>query len=162
MSVPTDVLSYSYPMTRHRREGRKELETDPRFPSGRWVGFWLQRPLGRQHMSLEMIFEQGHVTGAGVDCIGDFVLAGSYHLGDGRVSILKHYVRAHTVEYDGKNEDDGRWIWGLWTIRNFDRGGFHLWPDGAQDPTKRHLRRQEPKPGRVRRRGVELEPVRAT
>lgn len=106
-------------------------------------------------MSLELRFAKGRVSGTGVDCIGDFGLAGSYNLADGRVSILKHYAGAHNVEYDGRNENDGQWIWGLWTIRNFDRGGFHLWPAGESDPTKRSLKREEPEPGRR----LKLEPV---
>jgi len=35
-----------------RRPDKPQPETDPRFPSGPWVGFWIQRGFGKQRMSL--------------------------------------------------------------------------------------------------------------
>ena len=31
------------------------IETDPRFPSGPWVGFWMQQGFGKQKMSLQSV-----------------------------------------------------------------------------------------------------------
>ena len=38
--------------------------------------------------------------------------------------------------YDGANEGEPLWFWGLWTISG-DKGGFHLWPEGEPDPTQK-------------------------
>jgi hypothetical protein len=123
------------------RQRPREVETDPRFPSGEWTGFWLQRAYaGRQWMRLFLTFKEGFITGAGSDRIGDFDMRGTYDLVTGACSIAKTYHGAHAVEYEGRNEGDGLWIWGLWTIRPFDRGGFHLWPAGEDDPTQRRLK----------------------
>jgi hypothetical protein len=134
-----------------------EVETDPRFPSGKWIGFWVQRViLGRQYMNLQLMFAANRVSGEGSDRVGDFLINGEYDLRDGRCVMHKRYVEAHDVLYEGKNEDDGLWLWGLWSIRSFDRGGFHLWPAGENDPTGRTLSAELQQP-RERRR-VKLAP----
>ncbi|MFT3787455.1 MAG: hypothetical protein QM770_15020 [Tepidisphaeraceae bacterium] len=116
-------------------------ETDPRFPTGKWTGFWLQKGMpGRQVMALDIRFVNGRVKGTGHDLIGDFDFSGSYDLTDGSVLVVKQYLGAHKVTYEGRNEGDGQWIWGLWTIGSRDRGGFHLWPASEDDPTQRSLR----------------------
>jgi hypothetical protein len=102
-------------------------ETDPRFPSGPWTGFWVQGRLGKQRMSLSLSFTEGRVTGIGRDIIGRFDFAGTYDLSSGRVQMLKQDEGAHRVMYDGGKRADGLWLWGLWTIRSH-RGGFHVWP----------------------------------
>ena len=119
-------------------------ETDERFPSGPWVGFWLQRPLaGRQWMrEVYLRFADGKVSGFGSDWVGEFSFRGTYDLKTGRVALRKDYVGSHTVRYDGQNENDGQWLWGIWTLRDVlgsDRGGFHLWPKGVNDPTQPKL-----------------------
>ena len=125
----------------------EKAETDPRFPTGRWTGFWLQRAYaGRQWMSLYLAFFQGIVRGGGSDRIGDFDLTGSYDLATGNCTVLKAYHGAHGVSYAGRNEGDGQWIWGVWTIRAFDRGGFHIWPEGEDDPTGRRLKAEKEQP----------------
>jgi len=113
-------------------------ETDPRFPSGPWTGFFLQ-PLipGRHLMDLRMNFSQGQITGEGRDWVGPFVIRGSYDLADGRCRWHKRYVGKHDVYYQGFNE--GKGIWGVWEIPTTWRGGFHIWPEGMADPTDRHL-----------------------
>lgn len=126
-----------------RREGRPpppNTESDPRFPSGRWMGFWLQAAFrGRQYMNpLHITFVEGRIAGHGTDCVGDFILAGTYDLKTGRCTFTKTYLGEHAVKYDGCNQNDGMWIWGTWEIRSLDRGGFHLWPWGEHDPTQRH------------------------
>lgn len=131
-----------------RQQPAGHEETDERFPSGPWKGFWLQRGLaGRQWMAgLHLRFAEGRVEGEGTDCVGDFVFSGSYDLRTGRVTMLKQYVGAHAVEYDGRNDNDGLWLWGLWRIRGFDSGGFHMWPAGVEDPTQRRLEAEEELP----------------
>jgi hypothetical protein len=124
-----------------------EVETDPRFPSGRWTGFWLQRHfLGRQWMSLNLMFCDGIVRGEGTDRVGDFTMAGTYDLKTGGCRLVKAYVGAHSLDYQGRNEGDGQWIWGVWQMRMFDRGGFHLWPAGEDDPTGKTLKEEKELP----------------
>jgi len=52
----------------------------------------------------------------------------------------------------GANYGDGIWLWRVWNIRTV-RGGFHLWPEGEDDPTQRQLRAEEEllKPRRLKR-----------
>ena len=134
------------------------VETDPRFPSGEWVGFWLQRAYaGRQWMRLILTFKDGVISGGGSDRVGDFDMRGTYDLKSGACSIVKSYVGAHNLIYDGRNEGDGMWIWGLWHIPGDDRGGFHLWPAGEDDPTGRRLK--EEKDIELERPRVRLVPV---
>jgi len=121
------------------------VETDQRFPSGPWVGFWIQRGMGRQKMSLSLTFIDGRVSGSGADCIGRFDFNGTYELATGRVRMIKRYEEAHTVEYDGANQGDGMWLWGVWAV-GWDRGGFHLWPEGEDDPTQQRLHRSKESP----------------
>jgi hypothetical protein len=123
-------------------------ESDDRFPSGPWVGFWIQKPvLGRQWMqNLWLRFVDGKVTGGGSDCIGAFVFDGHYDLKTGNCDLVKTYLGAHKVLYQGRNENDGLWLWGTWNIRHNDRGGFHLWPKGELDPTQRRLKQSKPIP----------------
>lgn len=116
-------------------------ETDPRFPSGGWTGFWLQRHYtGRQYMRLHLAFAGGRLAGAGSDVIGDFAIAGTYDLKTGGCKFIKSYTGQHSVEYEGCNQNDGMWVWGLWRIRTLDSGGFHIWPVGEEDPTTKRLR----------------------
>lgn len=121
-----------------------DLETDPRFPSGPWVGFFLQRQIPGKHlMELRLTFRQGTMTGSGRDWVGEFLIRGRYDLADGRCHWNKRYVGRHDVFYQGYNE--GRGIWGQWEIsadQNDGRrlhGGFHIWPEGMDDPTNQHL-----------------------
>jgi hypothetical protein len=127
-------------------DGAILLETDPRFPSGPWVGFWIQQGLGRKWMRLRLKFLDGRVTGDGHDCIGRFLFHGSYDLSTGAVELVKTYLGQHEVEYAGRNEDDGLWLWGVWQVKTFDRGGFHIWPEWENDPTQRRLGAEEDLP----------------
>jgi hypothetical protein len=141
-----------------RPQSNIEVETDPRFPSGKWIGFWVQRIiLGRQYMSLQLTFAKNQVSGEGSDRVGDFIISGEYDLRDGRCVMHKRYIDAHDVLYEGRNEDDGMWLWGLWTIRSLDRGGFHLWPEGENDPTGRDLKAEKELPRELPR--VRLAPA---
>ena len=51
-----------------KKQEQTDLETDPRFPSGPWTGFFLQ-PLvpGRHLMELRLTFRRGEVKGEGRD-----------------------------------------------------------------------------------------------
>jgi hypothetical protein len=120
---------------RQKSEKKPPIEADPRFPSGEWKGFWLQRGFpGRQWMALSLEFRAGNVTGEGRDLVGDFLLNGTYALDTGKCSLIKTYVGRYSVVYDGANENDGKWIWGVWKLP-LDTGGFHIWPKGEADPT---------------------------
>jgi hypothetical protein len=121
-----------------------ELETDPRFPSGPWVGFFLQKlpPLGRQMMEMRLTFRGGQLSAEGRDLLGKFVFTGRYSVADGRCHWTKRYLGKHDVFYKGFNE--GKGIWGTWEIPAGDRspllhGGFHIWPEGMADPTNETL-----------------------
>jgi hypothetical protein len=119
------------------------VETDPRFPSGPWTGFFLQRALpGRHKMELRLTFHDGVMEGEGRDWVGSFLIRGRYSIADGRCHWTKRYLGKHDVFYKGFNE--GKGIWGTWeippvTIPGFQNGGFHIWPEGQPDPTGSHL-----------------------
>lgn len=103
-------------------------ETDGRFPSGPWRGFFLQshiRP-GRYEMDLHLTFSGGKIGGEGRDFVGPFRIRGSYDLETGICTWHKSYDGAHGVSYRGFNE--GKGIWGTWEIPPGYRGGFQIWP----------------------------------
>ena len=120
-----------------------DLESDPRFPSGPWTGFFLQYWLpGRHKMDLKLTWSNGTITGRGSDRVGPFTIDGTYDPATGQCEWTKQYVGKHAVAYRGVN--DGHGIWGVWEIRQLrglyvDRGGFHIWPRSKGDPTQRHL-----------------------
>src|SRR5436190_4635431 len=106
-----------------------DLETDPRFPSGPWTGFFLQPLLpGRHLMDLRLTFRHGSMTGDGRDWVGRFTLKGRYSLDDGKCYWTKRYLGKHDVFYRGYNE--GKGIWGTWelppesAVLVHPRGGF--------------------------------------
>ena len=120
------------------------LESDPRFPSGPWVGFFVQKhpPKGRHPMELGLTFRAGVLQGEGRDWVGPFLVTGRYDLADGRCHWTKRYLGRHDVFYNGFNE--GKGIWGVWEIPGHGfgldlRGGFHIWPEGMSDPSEPHL-----------------------
>ena len=117
-----------------------EPETDPRFPSGRWVGFFIQKymPPGKHPTELFLTFAGGVLNGEGRDWVGQYTVHGRYDLADGRCRWVKQYVGKHDVHYDGYNEGQG--IWGSWRIPgSAAHGGFHIWPDNMPDPTTLRL-----------------------
>jgi hypothetical protein len=131
-----------------------DLETDPRFPSGPWTGFFLQPVLpGRHQMELRLTFQHGQLTGDGRDWVGPFILRGRYDVADGRCYWTKRYLGRHDVFYTGFNE--GKGIWGVWEIPPGPtepsgwRGGFHIWPEGMPDPTEPHLTEEADLPAEV-------------
>jgi hypothetical protein len=93
-------------------------------------------------MELRLTFQKGEITGEGRDWVGDFIVRGRYELSDGRCHFTKRYLGKHDVFYQGFNE--GKGIWGTWEIpathgQMFQKGGFHIWPEGMADPTGAHL-----------------------
>jgi hypothetical protein len=131
-----------------------DLETDPRFPSGPWVGFFLDaRVKGKHQMELRLTFKSGSITGEGRDWVGQFILRGRYAVGDGTCYWTKRYVGRHDVFYKGFNE--GKGIWGTWELDPavsagmLIRGGFHIWPEGMGDPTQPHLEEEADLPLQV-------------
>jgi hypothetical protein len=133
------------------------VETDSRFPSGPWQGFFLMAHLpGRHRMELHLSFQQGVMTGEGRDMIGSFLIRGKYNLDDGKCSWSKRYIGKHDVAYQGYNE--GKGIWGLWEIPPTWRGGFHIWPTAMGDPTSPKLAEAIDEPAQFQSE-LDLEPV---
>jgi hypothetical protein len=116
-------------------------ETDPRFPSGKWVGFFVDRRLpGRHQMEITLTFAEGRLNGNGRDRVGSFDFIGAYDTSTGKCEWVKQYVKAHAIIYRGFNE--GKGIWGTWELRDpggVYTGGFHIWPEGMSDPTQPRL-----------------------
>ena len=116
-------------------------ETDSRFPSGKWVGFFLDKRLpGRHQMEVLLAFAGGRMSGDGRDRVGKFTFEGSYDVADGKCRWVKRYVGKHAVRYSGFNE--GKGIWGTWEMRWESlvfSGGFHIWPEGMADPSQPRL-----------------------
>ncbi len=113
-------------------------ETDSRFPSGNWVGFFIDKRIpGKHWMELRLTFMQGQMTGEGRDWVGNFTINGIYEVSDGSCQFIKQYLGKHAVSYRGYNE--GRGIWGSWKVTFAGvtcTGGFHIWPEGMPDPTQ--------------------------
>ena len=108
-------------------------EADPRFPSGKWTGFYKYHGLNDKHpMELLLSFGGGTMAGEGRDPVGEFTVKGRYHTDDGACNFTKQYLRRHAVDYAGFNE--GKGIWGTWAIGP-SKGGFHIWPEAMGDPS---------------------------
>ena len=119
-------------------EQAPHFETDPRFPSGPWTGFFLQKEIpGKHTMEMRLTFHNGELTGEGRDRVGPFLFKGRYNLADGKCYWTKKYLGKHDVFYQGYNE--GKGIWGVWEVGTLMRGGFHIWPEAMGDPTDLHL-----------------------
>ena len=113
-------------------------ESDSRFPSGPWTGFFLQPTVpGRTWMELHLRFANLLIQGEGRDKVGRFAIDGRYDLGSGRCHWIKTYLGKHKLSYQGFNESKG--IWGVWEYHPTWKGGFHIWPVGMADPTQQRL-----------------------
>jgi hypothetical protein len=125
---------------------KSPIETDPRFPSGPWTGFFLQREMpGRHMMEVGLTFRNGTIRGEGRDWVGQFSIRGRYDLADGKCYWTKRYLGRHDVFYQGYNE--GKGIWGTWEFSEpqhliAPRGGFHIWPEGMGNPNDSHLKEE--------------------
>ena len=70
-----------------------ELEQDDRFPSGKWVGFFLQPMIpGRHEMELILTFSKGTLDGEGRDKIGRFLIKGRYQVEDTQLFFKLYYA----------------------------------------------------------------------
>ncbi|WP_435019473.1 hypothetical protein TA3x_001314 [Tundrisphaera sp. TA3] len=118
----------------HLETREPAVETDDRFPTGAWTGFFLQpsRP-GRHWMELDLTFREGRIEGEGRDSVGAFRVTGRYAVEDGVCRWTKTYIGEHSLSYLGYNE--GKGIWGNWEMTAAWRGGFHVWPVAMGDPT---------------------------
>lgn len=131
------------------------IETDERFPSGPWTGFFLQPNFpGRHRTELSLTFRDGKISGDGRDLFGPFRITGRYSVTDGVCRWTKAYIGQHSLTYQGYNE--GKGIWGNWSMTTAWRGGFHVWPVAMGDPTRprRSESIDEPAGG-----GITFEPV---
>jgi hypothetical protein len=114
------------------------FESDARFPSGPWTGFFIQPHMpGKHWMELKLTFRDGIMEGEGRDRVGPFLIKGRYQVEDGKCFWNKTYVKRHSLMYQGYNE--GKGIWGTWEENARNKGGFHIWPEGMADPTQIHL-----------------------
>jgi hypothetical protein len=123
------------------------LETDDRFPSGTWVGYYIQWG-NRGEQEQLLTFRDGVISGAGSDPAGDFGIRGTYDLDSGRVTLVKRYA-TYRVDYEGAALRGGPpGIRGGWTIRSelgfFDHGIFHIWPKGEGANASEHLEAEVP------------------
>lgn len=121
------------------------IETDPRFPSGPWVGYYTQAGAARSRGSMDMLltFRAGQLTGCGRDPVGNFIFRGRYDLLEGGCRWVKSYLGKHDVHYEGRSQ--GKGIVGRWTIESLYgscAGGFAIWPEGEEDPTLQRLAEQ--------------------
>ena len=112
---------------------KSDLETDNRFPSGRWKGYFLQphANAGRCWMQLYIEFFDGRLHGQGSDIVGAFVIKGEYALDTGGVRFQKHYPQ-YFVYYDGKHS--GKAIAGIWHLPD-GQDRFVIWHESVDDPT---------------------------
>jgi hypothetical protein len=115
--------------------------SDDLFPSGPWKGFYNYNPGDRHPMALLLTFAGGQISGTGDDDVGAFLVRGCYETASGECHWTKSYIGRHDVFYRGFRE--GKGIWGTWEIGNSLRGGFHIWPLGA-DAAEEAITEQEP------------------
>jgi hypothetical protein len=110
-------------------------ETDDRFPTGEWTGFYMQ-PDSRQRYKMDLFLEflDGKISGKGDDPVGEFTISGTYDATTGECSWTKQYVGQHGVEYAGEARQRG--IVGQWRVPElpeFWSGPFFVWPRALGD-----------------------------
>jgi hypothetical protein len=131
-------------MKRVERSADAPVESDSRFPSGDWRGFYIQRGI-KQRMELSLTFRDGRIVGCGIDPVGKFLIRGGYKIINGRAYLLKFYISKHRVNYMGWAEAVDGGIWGTWTIGQVeDRGGWHIWPHCSYETRSQYAQEQQP------------------
>lgn len=103
-----------------------QRESDPRFPSGIWRGYYTQPNTGsEQHLTeAHLHFFSGQIEGWGEDKVGSFNLEGGYRLTDGSCFWTKHYHGRHSLAYRG--EASGGALSGIWEASTRWWGQFQL------------------------------------
>lgn len=102
------------------------METDSRFPTGPWHGFYLEDHQPRRGwMHLYLSFENGTIKGEGTDYVGPWHAVGNYDQHTGVCQWAKQYLGKHKVQYQGIASKNG--IQGQWKI-SFFSSEFHIWP----------------------------------
>ena len=68
----------------------EQHETDDRFPTGEWMGCYLQPDSRRRHgMDLFLQFSGERISGGGADSVGEFTIRGAYDTKTGKCSWSK-------------------------------------------------------------------------
>lgn len=114
-------------------------ELDDRFPTGEWVGFFIQPGSPRRYgMELFLEFADGNVAGGGKDLIAEFAITGDYEIDTGSCSWKKQYLGMHRVIYTGQASSGG--IIGSWVIPDNPpswTGPYFVWPRAMGDLSAR-------------------------
>lgn len=120
------------------QDSQKTPTTDGRLPNGEWTGFYLENHRKeRSWMHLYLEFAEAQLRGEGTDYVGPWRIEGTYDLEQSLCRWTKTYFGKHAVQYHGKLTESG--IEGIWSIRNWNRGPFHIWPQSRSDLTKLFL-----------------------
>ena len=113
----------------------EQPELDDRFPTGEWIGFYVQPDSRQRHsMGLFLRFAQERTSGTGNDPVGEFTISGTYDTTTGECSWTKQYIGQHSVEYTGRAREHG--IIGQWWIPGQPAiwsGPFFIWPRALGD-----------------------------
>ncbi|MFO0811175.1 MAG: hypothetical protein U0746_21305 [Gemmataceae bacterium] len=96
------------------------------------MAWWEQAIYGRQPMNeFCSRFDDGDVSGGGVDVVGRFTVRGDYD-DRGTIRLIKQYVGKHVVCYEGRQDGEGT-IVGQWSIPPLWSGPFALRPVVSPD-----------------------------
>ncbi|MFL5341080.1 MAG: hypothetical protein ACJ8F7_13115 [Gemmataceae bacterium] len=120
-------------------------ESDARFHGGSWMGYTLKPSTGgaRQPTLTALTFADGVISGTGSDETGVFAVHGRYDLRDGKCIWLQTYSDRREVIYNGYADCQG--MWGMWFRPRESgpdwKGGFHLVPEGSDEPTPLPMQR---------------------
>jgi hypothetical protein len=113
----------------------EQNETDDRFPTGEWRGFYVQPDSRQRHrMELWLRFAQEAITGTGDDPVGEFTIRGTYDRHSGECWWTKQYLGQHGVKYKGHARRRG--IIGQWSVPGQPEawsGPFFIWPRALGD-----------------------------
>ena len=113
----------------------EQFETDDRFPTGEWTGFYVQPDSQRRFvMELLLTFERQRISGRGDDSVGVFTISGLYDTKTAGCSWKKQYIGQHIVEYTGQARARG--IVGQWHMPGQVEawtGPFFVWPKEMGD-----------------------------
>ncbi len=117
-------------------------KTESELISGQWRGYYTYDYSSSKHwMDLNLDLSKGRITGDGIDDIARFVVTGRYDLDKKECYLTKQYIGRHSVFYKGFI--DLRRIWGLWSIEDWQGGGFVIWPKGYGEALKEEAREEK-------------------